>query len=60
MKGSGDNFAISDQIWFKFQMEFVCDSPIRINVVEITFGTFFYLGSGLLRDNVLENGLRTT
>ena len=40
-------------------MEFVCDSPIRINVVEITFGTFFYLGSGLLRDNVLENGLRT-
>ena len=49
MKGSGDNFAISDQIWFKFQMEFVCDSPVRINVVEITFGT---LGSGLLKDNV--------
>ena len=49
MEGSGDNFANSDQILFKFQMEFVCDSPIRINVVEMTFGT---LGSGLLKDNV--------
>ena len=31
-EGSGNNLAISILIWFKFQMEFVCDSPIRMNV----------------------------
>ena len=48
-KGIGDSLAISNLIWFKFKMELVRDSLIRMNIVEVTFGT---LGSGLMRGNV--------
>ena len=49
-EGIGNNLAISNLIWFKFQMEFICDSPVRTNVVGVAFGT---LVGALIRGNVL-------
>ena len=46
-EGIGNNLAISN---FKFQMQFICDSPVRTNVVGIAFGT---LVGALIRGNGL-------